>query len=363
MQTEEGICLAMQKIEKLKWKEFDVKDIFPNIIRGRRLKTDDHILGLMPYVSSSAMDNGVDNFISNSHGVRIFNNCITIANSGSVGASFYHPYSFVASDHVTSLTNDKFNKYIYLFIATIASRLSEKYSFNREIKDSRLQREKIMLPVTEMGTPDYSFMEEYMRYTEKKLLTKYKKYLQQTKGKKSQNIGHSKDIKWKEFFIEDVCTIKSGQDIYNRERTKGNNPYVTATALQNGIGYFVGNTNETLESGCLSINRNGSVGYCFYHPYEALFGNDTRKLVPIVKDRYASLFLSAVITKQKDKYGYGLKMGTERLKRQKIMLPVDNNDNPDWKYMSGYMHAKEQDLLLKYIITKDRKVEKNDNKR
>jgi restriction endonuclease S subunit len=163
----------MKKIENLKWKEFDIKDIFPNIMRGRRLKTDDHISGQMPYVSSSAMDNGVDNFVSNNQGVRIFNNCITIANSGSVGASFYHPYYFVASDHVTSLANNQFNKYIYLFVATIASRLSEKYSFNREIKDSRLQREKMMLPVNDNDEPDYEFMEEYMRNIEYRLIKRY----------------------------------------------------------------------------------------------------------------------------------------------------------------------------------------------
>ena len=155
------------------WKEFDVKEIFPNIMRGRRLKTDDHISGTMPYVSSSAMDNGVDNFVSNNIGVRIFSNCLTIANSGSVGATFYHPYSFVASDHVTSLANNNFNKHVYLFGSNIMGQLSEKYSFNREIKDSRLQREKIMLPVTTDGKPDYEYMESYMRSIESRLLNRY----------------------------------------------------------------------------------------------------------------------------------------------------------------------------------------------
>ena len=98
-----------------KWKEFGVNEVFPNIKRGRRLKKDDHISGQMPYISSSALDNGVDNFVSNNQGVRIFSNCLTIANSGSVGATFYHPYSFVASDHVTALANGGINKYIYLF--------------------------------------------------------------------------------------------------------------------------------------------------------------------------------------------------------------------------------------------------------
>ena len=155
------------------WKEFDIKDIFTQIKRGRRLKTDDHIEGIMPYVSSSAIDNGVDDFVSNDEGVRIFSQCLTIANSGSVGATFYHPYSFVASDHVTSLANDKMNKYVYLFISTIAKGMSGNYSFNREIKDSRIQREKIMLPITDDNRPDYDYMGNYMRKVEYRLLNRY----------------------------------------------------------------------------------------------------------------------------------------------------------------------------------------------
>tara|TARA_B110000977_G_scaffold80356_1_gene107602 strand:- start:335 stop:721 length:387 start_codon:yes stop_codon:yes gene_type:complete len=105
-------------------------------------------------------------FLSNEENIRVFSNCITIANSGSVGASFFHPYSFVASDHVTHLKNGEFSKYIYLFIASIANRYSEKYNFNREINDTRLSREKIILPVTSQGKPDYQYMEQYIKNIE-----------------------------------------------------------------------------------------------------------------------------------------------------------------------------------------------------
>lgn len=150
---------------------------------------------------------------------------------------------------------------------------------------------------------------------------------------------------WKTFFIEDVAAIISGQDIYEKERINGHIPYITATANNNGIGYFVANKNYTLECGCLSVNRNGSVGYCFYHPYKALFGNDTRKLRLKKNNRYISLFISMCISKQREKYGYGYKMGTGRLKRQRILLPVDTNNNPDWAFMEAYIKQKEQQIL------------------
>ncbi len=163
----------VESIEKKEWKEFFLNEIFTEIQRGKRLKKEDHIKGQMPYISSSALNNGIDGFISNKNRVRIFKNCLSLANSGSVGATFYQPFKYVASDHVTKLENNKFNEFIYLFISTIAKRLSEKYSFNREINDQRIKREKIVLPIDEIGQPDYDYMENYIKKIEYEKLTKY----------------------------------------------------------------------------------------------------------------------------------------------------------------------------------------------
>lgn len=152
------------------WKEFCFTEVFTDIKRGKRLKKADHDEGDIPYVSSTGLNNGVDGFIGNSKNVRIFDDCITLANSGSVGSAFFHRYKFVASDHVTKLKNSKINQYAYLFMLPIINRLSEKYSFNREINDERIKREKFLLPVTADGTPDWQYMEEYMRQKEQAIL-------------------------------------------------------------------------------------------------------------------------------------------------------------------------------------------------
>ena len=107
------------------------------------MKTADHIQGNIPYVSSSAVNNGVDALIGNTAKIRKFADCLTLANSGSVGKTFYHKYEFIASDHVTALKSDRLNEYSYLFVATIVQRLENKYSFNREINDMRINKEKL----------------------------------------------------------------------------------------------------------------------------------------------------------------------------------------------------------------------------
>lgn len=179
--------LSYQDIESLenkKWKAFLLTDLFDTIQRGKRLTKENQKDGSIPYVSSSAQNNGVDNYISNTMGVRFFENCLSLANSGSVGSCFYEPFKFVASDHITHLKNLKNTKYSYLFTATLLNRLSQKYNFNREINDKRISNEIIILPITSDEKPDYAYMEQY---TKNLMLRKYCEYLDY-KFKKSQTI-------------------------------------------------------------------------------------------------------------------------------------------------------------------------------
>lgn len=159
-----------------KWKAFDFTDVFTDIQRGKRLKKADHTEGTTPYISSTSQSNGVDGFVGNTSRVRTFADCLTVANSGSVGSAFYHRYRFVASDHVTSLQREGLDKYAYLFMVPIINRLSEKYSFNREINDERIKREKLLLPIDEKGRIDFVFMSSFMRDVEKDMLGTTLKY-------------------------------------------------------------------------------------------------------------------------------------------------------------------------------------------
>lgn len=168
-------------LEEKKWKTFKVIEIFQKIQRGKRLKKSDHLQGTTPYASSTSLNNGIDGFVGNKTNVRIFKNCLTLANSGSVGCTFYQPFNIVASDHVTMLQNNTLNKYIYLFLSSMLSRLNEKYSFNREINDTRLSKEKILLPTRSDDSPDYEYMEQYMKYLEYQKLKEYLEYKKECK--------------------------------------------------------------------------------------------------------------------------------------------------------------------------------------
>lgn len=106
----------------------------------------------------------------------------------------------------------------------------------------------------------------------------------------------------------------------------------------------VSNTNNSLDRNVLGVNYNGSVVENFYHPYEAIFSDDVKRIHwqdERQEDRYTYLFLKQAILQQKVKYAYGYKFNAGRMKRQKIMLPVKEDGIPDYDYMRQYIQIEE----------------------
>lgn len=328
----------MLNLNDREWRPFFLTEVFPIIQRGKRLKSEDHVPGRMPYVSSSAMNNGVDNFVSNTQKVRIFSNCLSLANSGSVGSSFYEPFAFVASDHVTHLKNEQYNKYHYLFIAALTSRLSKKYNFNREINDNRISREKIMLPVDESGKPDLDFMEAYCKEREQQLIQKYKVFIGKIAQSRGGVIPPLDETKWKEYYIDDIFTVRAGKRLTKADMDCGSIPFIGATDSNNGITGWIATPNSSFDRNVLGVNYNGSVVENFYHAYGCVFSDDVKRLhLKNHRDnKYILLFLKTAILQQKSKYTYGYKFNGQRMERQKILLPIREQGEPDYDYMEQY---------------------------
>lgn len=172
--AELGEVAEIPALVEKEWAHFKMPEVFNVIQRGKRLKNADHIPGNIPYVSSTANNNGVDDYIEATSGTRVFCDCISLANSGSVGTAFYEPFAFVASDHVTALKTDGLTKYEYLFIASMIEKQGSNFNFNREINDARIRNMRIMFPVTDSGEPDYEYMKQYVKNM---MLCKYQQYL------------------------------------------------------------------------------------------------------------------------------------------------------------------------------------------
>ena len=340
------------------WKPFDIGIVFNDIQRGKRLKCEDHKPGQKAYVSSSSENNAVDAFIGNEIGTREFEDCLTLANSGSVGFVSYHPYRFIASDHVTKLKKQGLSKYSYLFLAVAVARLSEKYSFNREINDKRLKREKIMLPVTSNGEPDYAFMEAYMKEQEQKLLKKYIDYQKNNGG--GQVL--SKPYGWMGYYVSEkanglfhIASTKSGIDRNKLVVTgKEQFPYITRTDSNNGWDGFV-TIQPNVSFDVFNVVTLGlDTQTAFYQPTPFYTGQNIQVLSGSRINKHVALFIIQMLKLQmRSKFNWGGNGATlGRLHKMKIMLPAKSDGTPDYKYMENYMKNIEAKQTQAYLAFK-----------
>lgn len=160
-------------------------------------------------------------------------------------------------------------------------------------------------------------------------------------------------VRWKSFVLSDIFTISPGKRLTKADMKVGKRPFIGATDSNNGITAWVDNTNESLDKLVLGVNYNGSVVETFFHPYECIFSDDVKRLhlKNGIKSYHVMLFLKTMIIQQKVKFEYGYKFNEKRMQRQKILLPVTEDNSPHWQFMEEFMRRKET-LLLKPAVEK-----------
>ncbi len=335
------------------WKAFYFTEVFTEIQRGRRLRKADHTTGQIPYVSSTSLNNGIDGFIGNEGGVRRFEDCLTLANSGSVGSAFYHRYAFVASDHVTKLRREGLDKYAYLFMIPIINRLSEKYGFNREINDERIKREKLLLPATDQGEIDFARMAAFMKDVERDILDATLKVFKERINDDKWEVGR---VKWKNFLLRDLfprLVAGRSKGLNHMEKAEDNGiSYLGATNQNNGVLCFVSREEERIQEGnCIAFIRNGegSMGYAVYKAEDFIATSDMTLGYNDHLNRYTGTFITTIADRVRGKYNFGYKRSANRLFKEILTLPVDEKGRPDWEYMEHYMRRIEREQILGYL--------------
>ena len=346
----------MLSLKDREWGEFQIGSLF-DIKIGKSIDANkvNIKMGKNAYITRKESNNGLDGFLD--YDKDYLNTQFPVITIGNETAEpFVQTFPFFTGTKVNILSSKKsVSPQALLFVAQSIRMNKSKYSYTFTINSTRLKKQNILLPLDKNGLPDWQFMEQYIREREKVQLKDYTAYVEKVLADIGDVDGvlPLKEKEWRAFHIEEIAKIEPGRDIYDAERRIGDTPYISSTSINNGIAYYVSNDNSTKEANCISVNRNGSVGYAFYHPYEALYSNDCRKLRLNQPSKYASIFIAHQIKKQREKYSYGYKMGTARLKRQLILLPINECNEPDWTYMERYTKSLMKHQLRTYLHQKD----------
>lgn len=162
MLSELGDYVEIPALNEKEWREFSLDDIF-TVGAGKRLETRNKIPGVRPFIGAT------DNASKDS-------NVLGVNYNGAPCIAFYHPYECIFTDDVKRLhlRNYEDNKFVLLFFVSVFAKQRSKYSYGYKFKEQRMLRQKLMLPVTDSGEPDYEYMEQYAKNM---MLRKYRQYL------------------------------------------------------------------------------------------------------------------------------------------------------------------------------------------
>lgn len=147
---------ALDNFNSLKWKSFNLENLFGKSTRGRRLKSADRISGSLPFITAGETDEGVSAFIGND--VQVFSaNTTTI---DMFGSAKYRNFKYGADDHIAVVNTDKLTKYASVFVTSAIHKSSYNGQFNygRNFYAKDADALDISLPVKD-GKPDYETMD------------------------------------------------------------------------------------------------------------------------------------------------------------------------------------------------------------
>ena len=352
------------------WKEFSFSDIFI-IKKGFYNKKPEHIKdGNIPFLGATEKNNGITDYFSlediesasktgdeNNAPIseKIFPaNALCVTNNGSVGFAFYQDKEFTCSHDVNPLyiKNGTFNRYTALFVSSVISKDRYRWAYGRKWRPERMIKSKIMLPSNEDGTPDWQFMEDYIKSLHSKFLT--------TKNKLSQNSYSINVDKWKRFKLNDLFN-----DIYKAvphhetnlivcdKEDKETLPYITRTEENNGCKCHVLNENfDDIEMGN-AITIGDTTSTIFYQKDSFLTGDHMVILRADWLNLYTGLFIVTLLQQERFKYSYGRAFKKDIILETEILLPVKDKENknndvhqhsskdytPDWEFIENYIKS------------------------
>ncbi len=140
----------------VKWTLFNLKRLFWESTRGKRLKSDDRITGDLPFVTAWETDEGISAFIGNT--VDIFSENTTTIDM--FGSAKYRNYSYGWDDHIAVVHTESLPKFASIFVTTAIHKTSHagQFSYSRNFYAKDADELDILLPILN-SQPDYLLME------------------------------------------------------------------------------------------------------------------------------------------------------------------------------------------------------------
>lgn len=363
----------------VQFKRYSLYELFDEKVgRGTRLTRAHRVLGDYPLATAGEQNTGVSDWIVENK--QLFPaNSITIDMFGNV---FYRSYDFYADDNILVLHRDDWSKEVMLYVtAQIHHVLKDRFDYSRQFRQKVLKTVDIELPVTQSGTPDFSYMTKKIRELEAERIRELEAYLKvagldDTTLSGSEAAALTQKVVWKKFRIGDLFekvyakfkgkAIDIQHDVSKTQSDEFNLPVVSVLSDHNGIMYYGRSSEWASVSNSIDIVQNGvkATGSVFYQSGET----------SSFRDAYLVKFKTKELTREESLYMVGSlkavlpkafnreRLATwTRVQDAIIQLPVTLSGDIDFHYMQNYIRAIEKQTIDDVVKYKDRMI--NDTKK
>ena len=362
----------LEKDEGIEWQEFNLEQLFGKSTRGRRLKSADRIEGTLPFVTAGETDEGISAFIGNK--VTVFpKNTVTI---DMFGSAKYRGYQYGADDHVAVVHTEKLSPPVVLYLTAAIHKSSHagQFDYSRNFYASDADELIIQLPtITQNGESKiaFDFIEKFLATLNAERLATLNAYLKTTGLKdyaltvdEQAALDGLNTVVWGQFKIGDVfekLNLKNHNSSFDKlidtSKTLTDEfslPLANAKLGNNGVMFYGREKDFDSAEMTIDVISNGAVatGTVYAQPHKTGVLWDAYLLKP--KDQMMSkqklLYLSTSIQKSiKTKFGWEDKAVWSKVQHEIISLPVNQDNTPDYQYMSLIISAT-QKVVIKNVV-------------
>lgn len=361
-----------------------------HIVKGKRLTKANAIPGSINFIGSSASNHGVTMKVGNTEALHS-GNTITVSYNGSVGQAFYQIENFWASDDINVLYPQfKMNEPLALYLCAAIRKTGTKYAYNYKWAKEIMENDNICLPIKENGIIDFEFMESRIRELEESRIRELEAYLkvvgfenceltaEELAAERRMQIGEIRMLYFELSSLYEKVNIKNQpfdkrKDTSTQKSTEFSLPLINAKHGDNGIMFYGKEDIFPSIEMTIDIVQNGAIatGDVYAQPQKTgvLWDAYLIKAIAHTDTINTLLYFSCVIEKTiKQKFSYDNKAVWDRVKAQKILLPVNKMNEIDFEFMNLYINAqmklaiqKVKDWRAKEIDTTKSIVRSGDN--
>lgn len=297
-----------------------------NIARGTRLTKREQVAGDIPFITAGSTRDGFKQKITNTAGLTLYQNSITIDMFGFVK---YRNYAFYCDDNIIVLTPKNSiheNALIYMSLF-LQQQTAGQYDYGRQCR------------LKNIGNFEVPSVDEIPEWVYAITMPTFDDIIE---SKIQDKVELPPVNQWKDFKYPEIFNLVKGKgpSATEAKHEPGNIPYIGASAMNNGITIYSNHKPEH-KGNCITIATDGSVGEAFYQASD--FNATSNIAVVTIKNKELTpslaMFLITIIRQEQEKFNYGRKWGLNRMKESTISLPVTEQGEPDWDLMERYINS------------------------